>query len=518
MRLRVATAVAVLIIAFNARAAAPKQTSCTTCHSNISLQNDVHAQVGLSCHDCHGGNPDPNAGMEAMDPKTGFVGKPARTKIPEFCGKCHASAEVMKRFNPAARVDIVAEYGTSVHGKRLAQGDTNVATCIDCHSVHGIRSKSNPESPVYPTHVAETCSRCHSDAKKMAPYHIPTDQYARWKISVHAAAMLEKNDLTAPTCNDCHGNHGATPPGVESVSFVCGTCHGREAELFRKSAKMKGWTQHNELLFTGAKCGDCHPGDPREKVALTRFDECVTCHENHAVVRPGVAMMGTLPDVPCAFCHEGTGALSGLVAEPEKKASHYRELRDTLLAAAARQHLTGDARFDWMVDQARNLPTHKGHPEFARLFDKFRIGKTHYTVGGASVAIRRCTDCHNAADSAGSANARDNLAATRSFTSMIARAERIQLIAHRGGVETRQARAELDSAVDNQIELETLVHTFGGDEVKKKQDEGLGHARAALLNAQQSFDELNYRRRGLLVALGVILLVLIALAVKIRTL
>jgi hypothetical protein len=102
---------------------------------------------------------------------------------------------------------------------------------------------------------------------------------------------------------------------------------------------------------------------------------------------------------------------------------------------------------------------------------------------------------------------------------MIARAERILLAAHRGGVEVRSARAELDSAVDNQIELETLAHTFGtGDDVQKKRDEGLGHARAALLAAQGSLDELSYRRTGLFMALGVIILVLIALALKIRTL
>jgi hypothetical protein len=519
--------------------AAPQATSCTTCHADISLKDDVHATVGLSCHDCHGGNPDPNADMNAaMDRnwKTHpFVGKPTRQQIPDFCGRCHSSADYMKRFNPAARVDQVAEYRTSVHGQKLAQGDPNVATCIDCHSVHGIRRKSNPDSNVYPTHVAETCSRCHSDPKRMAPYHIPTDQYARWRISVHAKAMFEKGDLTAPTCNDCHGNHGATPPGVESVVFVCGNCHGREAELFRKSPKMQGWTQHNGMLATGAKCADCHAGDDvRAKVTLTGFKECITCHENHGIVRPSVAMIGMLPDVPCAFCHEGTGALAALVAEPKAKLSHYVELRDGLVAAAARQHLIGDARFDWLVDQARQLPTHRLpatkagepaqlRPEFARLFEKFRIGKTHYdfkdvTGQNVSVAIRRCGDCHAATDAAGWSDAKQFLGATRDLTSMIARAERIQLAAHRGGVETREAKAELDSAIDNQIELETLVHTFGGTDVPKKKDEGLAHARAALLSAQKSLDELNYRRRGLFAALAVILAVLIALAIKIRTL
>jgi Cytochrome c3/Cytochrome c7 and related cytochrome c len=281
-------------------------TSCVTCHTALDAKfqkfhDDVHAQVGLSCHDCHGGNPDPSADMPvAMDPKFAknpFIGKPKRTQIPEFCGRCHSSAEYMKRFNPGARVDQVTEYRTSVHGQRLAQGDENVATCIDCHSVHDIRRKGNPDAPVYVTHVAETCSRCHSDPKRMTAYHIPTDQYARWKISVHAKALFDKHDLTAPTCNVCHGNHGATPPGVASVSFVCGNCHGREAESFRKSKKYAGWTQHNDLLATGAKCGDCHP-DARAKVQLAKFSDCVTCHENHGVVRPSVAMIGMLPDVP----------------------------------------------------------------------------------------------------------------------------------------------------------------------------------------------------------------------------
>jgi hypothetical protein len=491
-----------------------------------TFHDDVHREVGLSCHDCHGGNPDPAAEMmEAMDPAFGpapFVGRPERAAIPDFCGRCHSSAEYMKRFNPAARVDEVAEYLTSAHGRRLAQGDQNVATCIDCHSVHGIKRKTDPESPVYATHVAETCSRCHSDPKTMAPYSIATDQYARWRISVHANAMFAKNDLTAPTCNDCHGNHGATPPGVQSVAFVCGNCHGREAELFRSSTKIAGWSQHNELLGAGGKCGDCHD-DARAKLQMTQFSDCVTCHENHAVVRPSVAMVGMLPDVPCAFCHEGAGALATLVPELPKKAGHYREVRDSLLAVAKREKLTGDARFDWMVDQAQRLEPHRNRPEFTRLFEKFRIGKTHYSFRDAQgrevkVAIRRCADCHIANDTAGRGGARHYASATQGLTTMIARAERIQLAAHRGGVETREARAELDGAIDNQIELETLVHTFRATEVDEKQKEGLQHARAALLSAQKSVEELGYRRRGLLIALAIIIAVLIGLAVKIRTL
>jgi len=525
---------------------AQPQTSCVHCHDSDlfspkdrervhTFRSDVHALAGLSCHDCHGGNPDPkNDDMTvAMDPAYApapFVAKPKRADIPAFCGRCHSSAAYMKKFNPAARVDQVAEYASSKHGQLLAKGDEKVATCVDCHSVHGIRAKGDPESPVYPTHVAETCSRCHSDSKRMGSYGIPTDQLARWRVSVHAQALLDKGDLTAPTCNDCHGNHGATPPGIESVSFVCGNCHARESELFRASSKHQGWTSHNELLATGAKCADCHD-DGRAKLEIRQFSECVTCHENHGVVRPSIALVGLLPDTPCAFCHEEAGPLASVVAESAAEKTHYREVRGELLAAAEGLKLSGDARFDWLVDQAQHLPTHRLpvtegkeselRPEFARLFEKFRIGKTHYTFKDAAgrdvnVTIRKCRDCHQS-DATGANTAKAFLDSTRSLTSAIARSERILLAAHRGGVEVGSARVERDAAVDNQIELESLVHTFGtGNAVQTKTTEGLQHARAALIAAQSSLDELQFRRKGLFVALGLVLLVLIALAMKIR--
>ncbi len=540
--------IAVLFLAAHARGATP-QTSCTTCHNsdlfdaagkakvNSFLTKDVHSQIGLSCHDCHGGNPDPALSTDpsaAMDPnykKNPFRAKPARNEIPDFCGRCHSNAAFMKQYNPAARVDQVSEYWSSKHGQLLKQGDPNVAVCIDCHSVHDIRRKISPDSPVYKTHVAETCSRCHSDANKMAKYGIPTDQYARWRVSVHANAVLNKGDVAAPTCNDCHGNHGATPPGVEAISFVCGRCHAREAELFRKSPKYEAWAKHNEMM-NGMECSTCHADGKRASVKVTHFSECITCHENHGVVRPTIALLGNLPETPCAFCHEGVGPLAARIAEMPAKAEHFKEVRDSFLKVADAQHLKGNDRFDWLVDQALHLPFHrvgdakqndKLRPEFLRLFDKFRIGKTHYVYkdvkgNDVSVAVRSCGDCHEEKDSAGLANARAYLDATRSVTSMVGRADRILLSAHRGGVEVRKVRAELDGAIDSQIELETLVHTFSAPEVEAKQKEGLQHAEAALVAGQSSLDELMYRRKGLLIALGIILVVLVALITKIRTL
>jgi hypothetical protein len=547
----------VLLFAVATHAAPAAKSACIVCHQSAQMASaesaalvkhftdDVHARAGLSCHNCHGGNPDPALADDiaaSMDPSFAanpFVGSPAKGEIPQFCGRCHSSLPFMRRFDPAARVDQVAEYWTSRHGQLLREGDVGVATCIDCHGVHGIRRVSDPDSAVYPTKVAETCNRCHSDAKLMSGRRttrdrpVPLDQHARWRQSVHAFALLEKGDLTAPTCNDCHGNHGAVPPGVDSVANVCGQCHGREAELFRAGAKQAGFAEHNELLGSAGSCNDCHEGLPASVSSIDHFSECVTCHENHGVIRPTVALLGGLPETPCAFCHEGVGDIAQSLPEPQKRVQRYLAKRDELLQAAAVAKLEGDARFDWLVDMAQRLPTHtvpraegsgvQLRPEFAHLFDKFRIGKTHYTyqhpVTGELVkaSVRRCTDCHMAPDSRGRATAEALVRSMREVTALTARAERILLTAKRGGVEVRKVHAELDAAVDSQIELEVLVHSFAaGGEFAAKHKEGVAHAAAAVRAGHDSLDELSSRRKGLAASLGVIVLVLLGLGLKIR--
>ena len=282
------------------RPAAP-QSSCIDCHLQLDgealeaakrIGEDIHFQHGLSCHDCHGGNPSAGADGDiaaAHDEKKGWTGKPKRVEIPVFCARCHADAAFMKGFNPQMRVDQLSEYRTSVHGKRNAVGDPRVAVCVDCHGVHGIRTAKDPRSPVHPTRVAETCGRCHNNVDLMRGYGIPSNQYAGYKTSVHAQALYDKGDTSAPTCNDCHGSHGAAPPGMQSVVQVCGSCHGREATLFREIEKKKG-------------------------LDLTPCIQCMVCHDNHAVQAPTDEMLGVGPKSTCTSCH-GPGSTAYRAAE-----------------------------------------------------------------------------------------------------------------------------------------------------------------------------------------------------------
>ncbi|HVS15828.1 MAG TPA: hypothetical protein VMV46_18040 [Thermoanaerobaculia bacterium] len=553
------------LAAVAATQAPPGATSCVACHADPEIfegedleiarrfADDVHAAAGLSCHDCHGGNPDPalfddmGAAMDEGFAEHPYVGSPPRADIPGSCGRCHSDPVVMGRFAPDLRTDQEQEYWTSHHGRALREGNERVAVCVDCHGVHGILGADDPDSATHATQVAATCGACHSDPAHMAGAiladgrPLPVDQQALWRQSVHARALFEKEDLFAPTCNDCHGNHGATPPGLDSLAFVCGQCHGREAELFRASDKHDLLPDHQALMEGEESCASCHeaPEPQAELSGHVSFGECDTCHGHHAVVRPTLAMLSPLPETPCAFCHETATADGPAPIDGEGAGSAYEATRDQLLASAPAD-LGPERRFDWLVDRALALPQHsdaadggerRPRAEFGRLFEKFRLGKIHFTYtdpatgAEAERAVVRCSRCHGTetvlGEPVGAEASAALLSRMRDLTALSASAERRLLRARRGGVETRRAQDEIDRAIDAQIELEVLVHAFSVAEdgpFLAKYEQGMEHARQALEASQDALDELSSRRTGLWISLGFIGLLLWGLAWKIREL
>jgi predicted CXXCH cytochrome family protein len=293
---RVLALVPTIALLLLVNASAQKKNSCVDCHSQIEgvlgepmrlSKGDVHDSRGLSCVECHRGDASSDDMATAMDRRKGFIGKPKPSDIPGLCGRCHSNAAFMKTFNPSLRVDQEREYATSVHGQLLKSGEHKVATCVSCHGEHGIRAINDPQSKVYALNVAETCGACHAKADYMKNFKIPHDQYDKYKTSVHARALYDKQDLSAPTCNDCHGNHGAAPPGLASVANVCGQCHVRQASLFQSSP--------HKTVF-----------------GLMQVGECVQCHSNHAIQPPNDEMLGVGENSACTQCHgEGDGGFVG---------------------------------------------------------------------------------------------------------------------------------------------------------------------------------------------------------------
>lgn len=301
---------ALLVLVFMCPAVLEAETpesSCIACHTRLTddrphgptvrIHEDVHLKKGLSCHNCHGGNPmmgdvEQDASL-AHDSEKRFVGAPSAQEIPQFCDRCHGDVEFMKQYNPKLRVDQLLEYKSSHHGKALVLGDTSVATCISCHGVHGILPVSDTRSPVYKTNLAATCTGCHADEARMAHYGFPTDQKELFESSVHGR-KLAAGDLAAPTCNNCHGNHGATPPGLTSIANACGECHANNRDFFNESV--------HKAAFADMEIGDC-----------------ISCHHHHDIAEPNDEMLGTHEGSMCVTCHsEGDAGFAAAAAMAER--------------------------------------------------------------------------------------------------------------------------------------------------------------------------------------------------------
>ena len=262
-------------------------------------ERSIHAERGVSCADCHGGDPSATTIDAAMSPEAGYIGAPAKADIPALCASCHADVSQMRQYD--LPTDQYAKYKESIHGTKLAEGDTNVATCYDCHGGHQVLKANDPASTVYMANVPQMCANCHADTNLMAPYHIPTNQYDLYRQSVHGIALLENQDFRAPNCATCHGTHGAAPPGFEEVANVCGSCHSATQDYYLTSGHSGGGddapkcvTCHgrydvgkpSEAMFQGVEprhCGSCHaPDTPEGQVAQSMYDSIDTAAQAYA--------------------------------------------------------------------------------------------------------------------------------------------------------------------------------------------------------------------------------------------
>ncbi len=123
------------------------ESSCISCHTEFGddlaepvklWQESIHKQNGISCNNCHGGNPQLED-MEAMSPEEGFVGAPSEDEVPQFCGKCH--------------VAVMENYMKSPHW--LTEKEKR-PVCTTCHTAH------HQQRATVALINEQNCSRCHT--------------------------------------------------------------------------------------------------------------------------------------------------------------------------------------------------------------------------------------------------------------------------------------------------------------------------------------------------------------------
>lgn len=251
-----------------------KSYTCEDCHKTITRKyaNTIHGKAQVSgfreaatCVDCHGSHDI----LERSNPRS----KTYPSNVDSTCLKCHTNEEMARRFN-FTRHDIEADYEQSVHGRLVAAGHEDAATCNDCHGSHEILPSRDPNSWVNRNNIPKTCGQCHWIALN------------EFEESVHGRTFLEGSE-DAPVCNNCHSDHKVAPAQSErfklSIVSGCGNCHEHLLETYR-------FGYHGKVSELGgvstARCSDCHGWhkiyeveDPRSKVASGNLvATCRKCH------------------------------------------------------------------------------------------------------------------------------------------------------------------------------------------------------------------------------------------------
>lgn len=348
------------------------QDGCYKCHSNPkifhgeksedgkvltslvqSYQHSIHAESirksgkGATCVDCHGGH-----SVEAVSDTSSPVN---RANIIATCGSCHQKEE--------------ANYLKSSHGKAYKQGLDVAPVCTDCHEEHTIASINSPESPVSRQNEPKTCLHCHLDNKKVFDMVGVSRAFLESiKYSVHLQA-LEKGNLKAATCSDCHGAHDMLPAGNPNSRIfrnnIPNTCGQSGCHTNVESRYLKGI--HGQAMESGNNsapvCTDCHgdhqilaPSNPQSTVSNNNIVQvCSHCHSSvrltqryglptHAVGSyldsyHGLAKQGGMTTVAnCASCH---GAHEILPSSNPKSPINSANLANT----CGKCHPGADARF-----------------------------------------------------------------------------------------------------------------------------------------------------------------------------
>lgn len=318
--------------------------SCGVCHSLVkqAFLDSAHAQKGMICATCHGGNP-ADAQSTAMAPAAGFKGRPSRRQIPALCASCHSDPKRMQPYG--LPTDQFAEYQLSRHGWALARGDARTAVCTDCHTTHHILPPDSPRSTVSPGNSPGTCARCHADEKRIAAYGLPADEYAEYVGSVHALALVEGGNPSAPSCVSCHGSHGPLPPGVQDIGHTCGQCHAQE-----QRALMKG--PHGRPAAAGRMelCTSCHQGHGTQSAQPAMLTSaCRACHgPGSSASMQGAALLGEIASAQKALATAGRALLRAEAAgwPVEDLPQRLRQAQGDLVQTAPAQHsmIPGDVQ------------------------------------------------------------------------------------------------------------------------------------------------------------------------------
>jgi predicted CXXCH cytochrome family protein len=173
----------------------PEAPICMDCHGghDVTSPNEPRAKISQTCAKCHeavyssykfsvhgaaleGGNMDVPTCVDCHGVHSiqGPRNNTFRSDSIMLCAKCHASKELMSKYNISS--DVFDTYIDDFHGRSVnmfrlqdQRTSSNTAVCYDCHGVHSMRGPEDPLSSVNPANLMRTCQKCHKDANERFP-------------------------------------------------------------------------------------------------------------------------------------------------------------------------------------------------------------------------------------------------------------------------------------------------------------------------------------------------------------
>jgi len=138
--------------------------TCENCHKKVvsEYKQSIHwvavkkgVRESPSCNDCHSEH-------NIQKINTNNKRLEIRKIQSNTCLQCHQNLLLSERYGISSKS--VSNYEDSYHGLATTKSNDNAALCVDCHEVHKILPKENPNSSINKQNIVLTCKKCHKDA------------------------------------------------------------------------------------------------------------------------------------------------------------------------------------------------------------------------------------------------------------------------------------------------------------------------------------------------------------------
>jgi predicted CXXCH cytochrome family protein len=276
----------------NATMKANLMGTCGKCHADEvgKFKNSAHGRAYLSsknenapsCTKCHGEH---NISSIASNEKF------TKIKQTDLCLDCHKSGKVTGMKNDSD--SLAGNYHASSHYIALKDGNSNSASCADCHGAHEMNTSVDPISKTNKKNIANTCGVTNCHPKE-------SDEY---KGSIHQVAINNFDNKDAPTCINCHGNHQIIKRdknldkniASKNVIKLCSDCHASTGIIQRNELKDVTGTFNESFHGLAVRGGSGEAAN------------CESCHGYHNVRSPKDSLSSTFSanlSKTCGKCHK----------------------------------------------------------------------------------------------------------------------------------------------------------------------------------------------------------------------